>query len=340
MKRLVILAVLLLLAISTAAQQATFTDVKVRFVKSDKREMDEKGADLMLDQAARRLRVKSGDRPLDISFDDVQKVVVEVDTLGRKANFGASFVGLAAGGFLFGNTIATSIDKPFDNDHFVYLEYKQPNGSIAPYGMTIAKQSVPQALKALQTAFGDRVQVPVFDEKSEKMEKAQLVSGRTAIAGPDSIPVLVGDKQQIIPAKAHLRYINTDKQHPLPELRPDKALVVVATPATIMKRIGPEKHYGVTILHANYVLVAVNGPGCYTFFYLDPGEYFLDGQNYDIVGLRLKLEAGKDYYFTQTLYAKSILLRTFLTRHSKELVMYEVAGSLWSDWGLEESKKK
>jgi hypothetical protein len=53
----------------------------------------------------------------------------------------------------------------------------------------------------------------------------------------------------------------------------------------------------------------------------------------------MKLEAGKDYYLTQTLYAKGIRLRSFLTRHSKELVMYEVAGSLWSDWGLDEGKK-
>jgi hypothetical protein len=339
MKRLGILALLLLLAISTAAQQATFTDVKVRFVKPNKREMDEKGADLVLDHAARRLRVKSSDRPLDVSFDDVQKVVVEVDTLGRKANFGASFVGLAAGGLLFGNTIATSIDKPFDNDHFVYLEYRQPNGSFAPYGLTIGKQSVPQALKELQAAFGDRLLVPRFDEKSEEMDKAQFTSGRAAIAGPDSVPVLVGDTQQILSGKVPLRYINTDKQHPLPELRPDKALVVVATPATIMKRIGPEKHYGIAYLDANYVLVGVTGPGCYTFFYLDPGEYFLVSQTYDFVGLRLKLEAGKDYYFTQSLYAKGFRLRSFLTRHSKELVMYEVAGSLWSDWGLESKKQ-
>ena len=316
MKRSGIATLLLLCAATAAAQQATFTDVKVRFVKSNEREMDEKGADLAFDQAARRLRVKSGDRPLDVSYDDVQKVVVEVDTLGRKAGFGASFVGMFAGGLLFGNAIATSIDKPFDNDHFVYFEYKKPDGSSAPYGLTIGKQSVPQVLKALQAAFGDRLQVPGFDEKPEEMDKKQLASGKT-----------------------RYRYLNTDKQHPLPELRPDKALVVVATPATIMRRIGPEKRYGITSLHANDVLVGVTGPGCYTFFYLDPGDYFLVSQTHDVVGLRMKLEAGKDYYLTQTLYAKGIRLRSFLTRHSKELVMYEVAGSLWSDWGLDEGKK-
>jgi hypothetical protein len=132
--------ILLLLSSATAvAQQARFTDVKVRFVKSNKREMDEKGANLVLDQAARRLRVESGDRPLDISFDDVQEVVVELDTLGRKAGFGASFIGMFAGGMLFGGMAATSIDKPFDNDHFAYVEYRSPDGSATPYGLVVGK---------------------------------------------------------------------------------------------------------------------------------------------------------------------------------------------------------
>ncbi len=309
-------SVLLLLAAPADSQQATFTDVKVRFAKSSEREMDEKGADLALDAGARRLRVKSGDRPLDVGFDDVHKVVVEVDTLGRKAGFGASFIGMFAGGLLFGNAIATSIDKPFDNDHFVYLEYRKPDGGSASYGLVVGRQSVPQVLQALQTAFGERVQVPVFPEKAEEIDKKQFASD-----------------------KSRVHYLNTDKQHPLPELRPDKALVVVATPATIMRRIGPEKRYGITRLYANQTLVGVTGPGCYLYFYLDPGEYFLVGETFDVVGLRMKLEAGKDYYLTQTLYAKGIRLRSFLTRHSKELVMYEVAGSLWSEWGPEEGKK-
>jgi hypothetical protein len=273
-----IAALLLLFATTAAAQQATFTDVRVRYVKSNQREMEEKGADLVLDGAAHRLRVKSGERPLDIGYDEVQKIVVEVDTLGRRAGFAASFVGMFAGGLPFGNAIATSIDKPFNSDHFVYVEYRLPDGSTSPYELSSGKESVPQALLALQAAFGDRLQIPVFNEKPEEMDKKQLTSGKTRV-----------------------HYINTDKQHPLPELRPDKALVVVATPATIMRRIGPEKRYFISSLHANDVLVGLTGPGCYTFFYLDPGDYFLVSQTSDVVGLRMKLEAGKDYYVTQTL---------------------------------------
>jgi hypothetical protein len=304
------------------AQQSAFTDVNIRFVKTSEREMDEKGASLVLDEASRRLRVKSGDRPLDISYDDVQKVVVEVDTLGRKAGFGASFIGMFAGGLLFGNAIATAIDKPFDNDHFVHLAYRKSDGSSASYGLTVGRESVPRGLKALHVAFGDRLQIPVFDEKSEEMSKQQ----QEAV------------KAQFKSSKMTIRYLNTDKQHPLPEVRNDKALVVVATPATIMRRIGPEKAYGIATLRANDVLVGVTGPGTYVFFYLDPGEYFLVSHTFDAVGLRMTLEAGKDYYLTQTLYSKGIRPCSFLTRHSKELVMYEVAGSLWSDWRLEAKK--
>ncbi len=46
----------------------------------------------------------------------------------------------------------------------------------------------------------------------------------------------------------------------------------------------------------------------------------------------MKLEAGKDYYLTQSLYSGGgFRPKTFLARHSKDLVMYEVAGSLWSE---------
>ena len=58
----------------------------------------------------------------------------------------------------------------------------------------------------------------------------------------------------------------------------------------------------------------------------------------------MKLEAGKDYYLTQSAFDDGWDSKTFLVRHSKELVMYEVAGSLWSEWTQpakkDEAKKK
>ncbi len=308
-------ALTLLLAATLGAQPASFADVSVRFLKANKRELQEKRASLLLDDTARRLVVTSGDRPLEVSYDAVQKVVVEVDTMGERASFGATFAGMFAGGLLFGGAIANSLDKPFDGDHFVYLEYTTADGARTPYVLRVNKASVPRALQALKASFGDRVTAPVFDEKPETIDKKQLASGKT-----------------------RWRQVSTDKQHPLPEPREGKALVVVVCPATIMRRSPEEKPGAWASLHANDVVVGANGPGTYSFFHLDPGEYLLVSQTYDAVGLRMKLEAGGEYYLTQTVYAKGIRPRSFLTRHSKELVMYEVSGSLWSDWTPEAPK--
>jgi hypothetical protein len=301
----------------TAQAQGTFSDVKLRFTNDKERKLEFKDADLMLDDAARRLRIKSSERPLDVSYDDVQRVVVEVNTFGERAGFAASFFGMFAGGLLFGNAIATSIDKPFKNDHFIYLEVKKPDGT-TPYLLNVGKDSVPQVLKGLQAAFGERVVVPAFTEKAETM-----------------------DKKDFTPSKSRVLFVATDKQHPLPELKTDKALVVVHCPATILIRVRPEKSGHLNYnqgyaLYANGVPVGLNAPGTYTFFYLDPGDYFVVSQVNDVAGLRMKLEAGKDYYLTQTPYVKGIHIHTFLTRHSKELVMFEVAGSLWADWKIDE----
>ncbi len=303
-------------ATKSAAQVQSFPDVRVRFVKPTSREMLEKDADLTIDMGARRIRVKSSDRPLDIGFEEVQKAVVELDTLGRKAGFAASIAGLIAGGLLFGNSVTTAIDKPFDGDHFLHLRHGKAGYGSTEYGLVIGRKSVPQALPALRTALGERLEIPVFTEKVEAMDK-------------DKLP----------PVKDTYHSLNTDRVHPLPEVRPDKALVVVVTPATIMRRFGPEKAYGIAPLYANGTLVGVSGPGCYTFFHLDPGETLLVTQVHDAVGLRLNLQAGEAYYLTQALYAKGIRLQSFLTRHSPELVMYEVAGSLWSEWGPGPARK-
>jgi len=313
----------------------TFSDIKVRFVKDRERKMDDKDADLTLDATARRLRVRSAQRPLDVSYDDIQKIFVEVNTFGHKAGFGAGILGVLAGGVLFGDAIATSIDKPFDNDHFVLFDYKKSDGAASQYLINVDNKSVPRVLKALKNAFGDRVFVPVFDEKAESVDRKKftMAKARTRFdSEEETLP---------ISKKLKIRLIPTNKQHPLPEPRADKALIVVTTPATIFPQPKTEKAFiGAAPLYANDTLVGFSGAGGYVFFYLPPGEYFLSSPGKDVVGLRMKLEAGKDYYLTQTLYGSLLRgIRTFLTRHSKELVMYEVAGSLWSEWSVEDKSK-
>ena len=85
-------------------------------------------------------------------------------------------------------------------------------------------------------------------------------------------------------------------------------------------------------LHANDQVVAINRMGTYSFAYLDPGEYLLAAQTENASGFRMKLEAGKDYYFLQNVFMGAWKNRTTLSRHTKELVMYELQGAYFSDW--------
>lgn len=312
---------------SGVAAQSVFTGVKVRFAGDKDHLLVNKGADLVLDDSAHRLIVKSSDCPLNIGYEAVEKVIVELNTYPHKPGLGASLLGAMVGGWLFGGAIATSIDKPLDNDHFIYLEYKKADGTRASLLMSVDRAAVPMVLKVIRGAFGDRVAVPAFQEKAERSDMDQATPlERTA-----------------------LRVKATAREHPLPELRSDKALVVVACPATFYTQTKPERSEFGSLILAGNVLVGHNASGTYTFFYLDPGEYFLAASGpsakrvLHLQGMHIKLEAGKDYYLTESVYEEGGYIKAFLARHSKELVMYEVAGSLWSDWTRpekEQSEKK
>ena len=82
-------------------------------------------------------------------------------------------------------------------------------------------------------------------------------------------------------------------------------------------------------LHANDHVVAVNGWGTYAFAYLDPGDYVLAAQSKDSVSaLRIKLEAGKEYYLLEDMVKDGAIL----SRHTKELVMHQISGARYADW--------
>jgi len=302
--------VLVLATVPLVAQPLTCKDVKVRFPDARK-VMTEKSATLVLDDTAQRLVVHCGERPLDVAYKDVQKVVVEVNTIGTKAGFGAKVIGALAGGMMFGTAVATAIDKPFDHDHFVYLEYASSAGT-QPYLVNIGRTSVPQVLGRLSAAFSDRLLVPTFDETRESSAKF------TAKGAGRRIPCIA-----------------TAKQHPIPDIRPDKALIVVVMPATINDPTAAEKRGWGAVTYLDGEPVAVAMPGTYTYFYADPGEHSVLTWVNEMVGLRMKLEAGKEYYLTQTLYPQGIKTKSFLTRHSKELVQYELLGSLFTQWSIE-----
>ncbi len=294
--------------------QARFTDIEVRFKKANEYVLETKDAELIIDDKARRVRVISKEAPLDVGFEDVQKVVIDVNTHGEKAGFGASFLGMMAGGLLFGDLIATSIDKPFDNDHFVLFEINGPTGPRS-HLINADNKIVPSVLKALGAAFGERVVIPKFDGKTEKLEDAQFD-----------------------PPKVKLTANPRESTRPLPEAKQGKATIMITAPNTIFPEGKAEKKGPGILIYANKQLVSVVWAGSYTFFHLDPGEYQFVGDTPSPVGLRFNVEAGKEYYLTLTPYAKGIRLRSFLSRHSKEFVLFEIAGSRWMDWKIDTEK--
>jgi hypothetical protein len=79
-------------------------------------------------------------------------------------------------------------------------------------------------------------------------------------------------------------------------------------------------------------VVAGNKPGTYSFAYLDPGEYLLASQAENASGLKLTIEAGKDYYFLQNTFMGVFKSRTGLSQQSKEIVLHEMSGAGYADW--------
>jgi hypothetical protein len=77
--------------------------------------------------------------------------------------------------------------------------------------------------------------------------------------------------------------------HPTPEIKSDKALVVVVCPSPAARYSGKGNQVK---LHANDHVVVVNKMGTYGFAYLDPGEYLLVSQTENASGFQMKLEAG------------------------------------------------
>lgn len=290
-------AVCLLLAGRTFAQQATFPDVKTRFSKSPTdRVLVDKDVDLILDDTAHQLIVKSPDRPLTVGYDAIRKVVFDVSTHMRGGAM-SMFVGGIAGAVMAGQHVS---------DYWCYLEYSDGKGGVQPYMLEIAKESSPKVIEKMKALFGDRVAVAEFTEEAKSVEKGTL-------------------KQ--LQSKHDLKIDR--ENHPMPEIKPGKALLVVVAPPLAARYSGK----GVQMkLHANDNVVAVNKQGTYCVVYLDPGEYSLVSQAGNASGFRMTLEAGRDYYFLQDTFQGMMKASTALSRHSRELVMYELGGANLSTW--------
>jgi len=281
-------------------QEIVFNKVKTRFSKTDKdRRLRDKEADLIFDDGMRKLTVKNAENPLGLTYDEIQRVVFDVSTHMRGGAVG-QMVGAVAG------APGLAISSAHVNDYWCYIEHRGTDGVTHSYLLEIDKGSSQKVIDKMRALFGEKVTIADFPEKESKIEK---------------------DTLKDLQSKHDL---NVDrKNHPLPEIIPGKALLVVVCPP--LAALFEGKSYQFKI-HANDHVVGVNKWGTYTFFYLDPGEYMLVSQTENASGFKMKLEAAKDYYFLQDTFMGFAKPRTTLSRHTRELVMYELNGAYYSDW--------
>jgi hypothetical protein len=291
LSRLVVRGVLLLASLTAFAQQVAFPDVKVRFSRGKDRLLVEKGADLVFDDAGKRLIVKSSDRPADVPYDKVRRIQLERSIRGTDPSLAIAFGGL----------VGAAVHDDTKLASWAYIE----SAGSAPLLLLIGKEATARFREKVKEAFGDRVAIAEFREMAEKIEKSTL-------------------------KEAQVDYdVRADKQqHPTPELKPDKALIVVACPPINTRYSGK----GNAKLYLDDQVVAANEMGSYTFFYAEPGEHSLISQMGNASAIRMNFEAGKDYFFLQNTSIGWTSPQTLLSRQSKELVMYEVEGSYFATW--------
>ena len=225
-----------------------------------------------------------------LSYNDVGKVVFEVTTHMRGGGMSAV---LGPAGY--------AIDAQHVSDYWMYVA---PKGTqTEPFLLEISKEESQKVIDHTKAAFGDRVTLAEFAENGEEIDKSKLKD---------------------LQGKYKIKYNKED--HPVPEIKADKALVVILCPALPGAAGGD-----VFKFHANDHVVAVNVLGTYSFVYLDPGKYLLASELGNANGFEMNLEAGKDYYFMENIFA-GWKAKTHLTRNSKELVLYRIEASYLSDW--------
>jgi hypothetical protein len=297
------LFLLLISAVSLPAQKTVFENVKIRRHRSaEKRVLVDKIGVLTLDDANRKLTFKSdaGDN-IEVRYDDIQKVVFDVATHMR----GGGLAQVIQAAPLAGPIVGTAIAGAHVNDYRLYFQYKDhdQNQSVL---LVVPKNHSAQIIDKTTGALGSRVTVADFPEKGVAVKKDDL---------------------KAVKSKQELRI---DKQnHPLPEVRSDKATVVVVCPPLAARDAGKGNQFK---LHANDQVVAVNRMGTYSFAHLDPGKYRLVSQAEDANGFEMELEAGHEYFFLQNTFQGVFRWETTLSRNSREVVTYLAEGSYLSDW--------
>jgi hypothetical protein len=198
------------------------------------------------------------------------------------------------------------------HDRWLYLEYRQGDHSEKVL-LIVPKATYDKAIGKSQSLFGDRVTISNYPEKGKSDGDI--------------------DKSRIPDWKAKYSVKLDRTAHPLPEVKSDKATIVVVCPPLAARETG---YWGEFKLHANGKVIAVNEMGTYSIAYVDPGKYSLISQSDDANGFEIDLEAGKTYYLIQETVVGAAFVRmrihTMLSRNSPEVVMYLADGAYLSDW--------
>jgi hypothetical protein len=296
MRRWTLLIVLVLLvSLWSAAETLKFSWVKIRRHKNEhSRLLVDKDGDLKFDDGGRKLTFRSdaGD-DVDIGYDDITKVIFERTSRMR----GGVIAYLGLPGLIAAVQHVT--------DYWFYLEYKSGEHN-EPVLFEMPKGSSEKVIAKARDLFGSRVMMPEFDEKGEEID-------------PNTLPDL----------KSKHTFTADRKNYPLPEVKAEKATVVVVCPAPEIRYTARGNQFR---LHANDHVIAVNRAGTYSIVYLDPGKYRLVSQSENANGFEMQLESGKEYYFLQNTFQGALKWDTGLSRNSPELVMYELNGAYYSEW--------
>jgi hypothetical protein len=192
--------------------------------------------------------------------------------------------------------------------HYVYLGYRKANGSTEPYMLWVEPEVWDKVVDSFKGAFGSRVTITEV-RVGEKIERSALRNDKS------SFKVTV-DK----------------KNRPMPVTKSDKALIVVVCLPFHYRATGQGKEI---MLHANDAVIAAYKMGTYAFAYLDPGEYVLAAETDHSNALKVKVEAGRGYYFIQDTKVGFRAYTAELSQYPEQMVMYEVTGAYYADWKID-----
>lgn len=136
----------------------------------------------------------------------------------------------------------------------------------------------------------------------------------------------IGKASGVVPSSAGGCPYRSRDDASLPEIRPDKALVVIVSAQMEgnVSVMGFGRLAGVLV---NGHRIGANHEGSYSFTYLDPGVYRISSTlGKTIYETRLTMDSGQGYYFIQ-----NRLRGGELSRHSREYVMFEAGGAYYSE---------